>query len=258
MIANIWNMNNMEKEKQELIFGLHPVIEALKAGKELEKVFLQKGLEGGTFNALLPLLKEQSIPYQIVPKEKLNRITRKNHQGVVAMVSPIAFFNIEQIIPTLYEQGKTPFILVLDKVTDVGNFGAILRTAHSAGVDAVLFPDKNSAQLNSATIKSSAGAIFKVPICRTDHLKKALIFLKNSGLQLVAGTEKGAVDYYRERLTGPVAMMMGSEGEGISPAYLKLSDKQVKIPMLGEIASLNVSVATGILLYEVVRQRLQK
>jgi len=121
-----------------------------------------------------------------------------------------------------------------------------------------LFPDKNSAQLNSATIKSSAGAIFKVPICRTDHLKKALIFLKNSGLQLVAGTEKGAVDYYRERLTGPVAMMMGSEGEGISPAYLKLSDKQVKIPMLGEIASLNVSVATGILLYEVVRQRLQK
>ena len=248
----------MEKAKQELIFGLRPVIEALRAGKELEKVFLQKGLEGGTFRELLPLLKNHGIPYQVVPKEKLNRITRKNHQGVVATVSPVAFYDIEQIIPTLYEQGKTPFILVLDKVTDVGNFGAILRTAHSAGVDAVLFPDKNSAQLNSATVKSSAGAIFKVPVCRTDNLKKALLFLKNSGLQLVAVTEKATVRYYETSLKGPIALMMGSEGEGISPAYLKRCDTHVKIPMLGDIASLNVSVAAGILLYEVVRQRLQK
>ena len=245
----------MEKEKQDLIFGTRPVTEALKSGKELEKVLIQKGLGSHTFKELIPLLKERKIPYQVVPKEKLNRITRKNHQGVIATVSPVEFYNIEQIIPGIYEQGKTPLILMLDKVTDVRNFGAILRTAHSAGVHAVVIPDKNSAQLNPGTVKSSAGAIFKIPICRTPNLKETITFLKNSGLKIVAVTEKGTSDYFTRDLSGAVALIMGSEGEGISPAYLKLSDIQVKIPMLGEIESLNVSVATGIILYDIVRQR---
>ncbi len=245
----------MEKDKQQLIFGIRPVIEALQSGKEIERVFIQKGLTGGTFKELMPLLKEYKIPYQVVPKEKLNRITRKNHQGILAIISPITFYAIEQIVPALYEQGKTPFILVLDKVTDVRNFGAILRTAHSAGVNAVLIPDKNSAQLNSDTVKSSAGAIYKIPVCRVSNLKETLIFLKNSGLKIIAVTEKAPVYYYNEEFTEPIALIMGSESVGISPVYLKLSDKHVKIPMLGEIASLNVSVAAGILLYEVVRQR---
>ncbi len=248
--------HNNEKEQQELIFGLHPLIEALRSGKEIEKVFIQRGLTGNTFKELMPMLKQRNIPYQLVPKEKLNRITRKNHQGIIASVSPVSFFNVGQLLPTLYEQGKIPFLLVLDKITDVRNFGAILRTAHSAGVDAVVIPDKNSAQLNSGTVKSSAGAIYKLPICRTSNLKEAIVYLKNSGLKIVAVTEKGSQNYFDEGFACPLALIMGSEGEGISPAYLKLSDMTVKIPMLGKIASLNVSVATGILLYEVLRQRL--
>ncbi len=246
----------MEKEQQQqLIFGTRPLIEALQSGKEIEKVFIQKGLSGNTFKELMPLLKENGVPYQVVPKEKLNRITRKNHQGIIAAVSPVSFYEVEQIIPSIYERGESPFILILDKVTDVRNFGAILRTAHSAGVHAVVIPDKNSAQLNSGTVKSSAGAIYKLPLCRVHNLKDTILFLKESGLKVFAATEKAEKNYFEEDFSEPLALIMGSEGEGISPAYLKLSDKQIKIPMLGEIASLNVSAATAVLLYEVVRQR---
>jgi 23S rRNA (guanosine2251-2'-O)-methyltransferase len=246
----------MEKEQQQqLIFGTRPLIEALQSGKEIEKVFVQKGLSGNTFKELMPLLKENGVPYQVVPKEKLNRITRKNHQGIIAAVSPVSFYDVEQIIPSIYERGESPFILILDKVTDVRNFGAILRTAHSAGVHAVVIPDKNSAQLNSGTVKSSAGAIYKLPLCRVHNLKDTILFLKESGLKVFAATEKAEKNYFEEDFSEPLALIMGSEGEGISPAYLKLSDKQIKIPMLGEIASLNVSAATAVLLYEVVRQR---
>jgi len=248
-----------EKETtQEMVYGIRPLMEALTSGKEVEKVFLQKGVEGKTFRELLPLLKEGDIPYQIVPVEKLNRITRKNHQGVIAYISPITFFRIEQLLPGIYEAGRSPFILILDKVTDVRNFGAILRTAESAGVDAVLIPSKGAAQLNSGTIKSSAGAIYKIPICREHNLKEAINFLKNSGLRIAAVSEKAEKIYFDEDLTGPLAMIMGSEGEGISGEYLKLSDVKVRIPMLGTIASLNVSVATAVLLYEVVRQGISK
>ncbi len=246
----------MEKEQQQqLIFGTRPLIEALQSGKEIEKVFIQKGLSGNAFKELMPLLKENGVPYQVVPKEKLNRITRKNHQGIIAAVSPVSFYDVEQIIPSIYERGESPFILILDKVTDVRNFGAILRTAHSAGVHAVVIPDKNSAQLNSGTVKSSAGAIYKLPLCRVHNLKDTILFLKESGLKVFAATEKAEKNYFEEDFSEPLALIMGSEGEGISPAYLKLSDKQIKIPMLGEIASLNVSAATAVLLYEVVRQR---
>lgn len=249
-------MNKMIKEeyKQDMVYGLRPVIEAVDSGKEVEKIFIQKGLRSENFSDLMNQIKETGIPYQFVPIEKLNRITRKNHQGVVAYISPIVFDNIEQIVPTIFEQGKVPFILILDKITDVRNFGAILRTAEATGVDAVVIPSKSSAQLNSGTIKSSAGAIFKVPICRSDNLKNSIEFLTNSGLKIVAATEKATDVYYHADLSGPVALILGSEGEGVSGEYLKRATLHVKIPMLGEIDSLNVSVAGGVLMYEIVRQ----
>lgn len=249
---------NREKDKQDLVYGIRPVIEAIDSGKEAEKVMLQKGMRSDNFSELMKLLKERSVPYQFVPLEKLNRITRKNHQGVVAFISPVTFFQIEDILPGIFEEGKVPFILILDKITDVRNFGAILRTAECSGVDAVIIPSRNTAQLNSGTIKSSAGAIFKVPICRSDNLKTTLDYLQQSGLKLVAATEKATDVYYNVDLNAPFALLMGSEGEGISAEYLKKADVKVKMPLLGEIDSLNVSVAAGVLMYEVVRQRMGK
>jgi len=249
-------MNNMDRpEKQKMVYGLHPVMEAMNAGNEIEKIFIQKGLRGGTFRELMQMLKQRSIPYQFVPVEKLNRITRKNHQGIVAYVSPVVFYPIEDVLPGIYEEGKTPFVIVLDRITDVRNFGAILRTAECSGVNAVIMPSKNTAQLNSDTIKSSAGAIYKVPLCRSENLKLTLDFLKQSGLRIVAATEKTEQTCFDADLTGPLALLLGSEGEGISGEYLKKADLKVKIPLLGEIESLNVSVAAGVLMYEVVRQR---
>ena len=242
-------------DKQDMLYGIRPLLEAIDSGKEIEKVFLQKGLRSENFSELMNQLKKMDIPYQFVPIEKLNRLTRKNHQGVVAYVSPIVFDNIEQIIPVVFEQGKEPFVLLLDRITDVRNFGAILRTAECTGVHAVVIPAKNSAQLNSGTIKSSAGAIFKVPICRSENLKHTIDFLANSGLKIVAATEKADDVHYNTDLSGPLALILGSEDEGISGEYLKRSSQTVKIPILGEIDSLNVSVAAGVLMYEVVRQR---
>lgn len=241
--------------KQEMIYGLHPVIEAVNSDKEVEKVFVQKGLQGSTVRELMTLLRGKQIPVQLVPIEKLNRISRKNHQGVIAYVSPVHFYSIEDLMPGIYEQGREPFILVLDRITDVRNFGAILRTAECAGVDAIIMPSKNTAQLNSDTVKSSAGAIFKVPLCRSDNLKHTLNFLKNSGLKLLAATEKSAIDIYDSELIGPIAIIMGSEGDGVSDEYLKQTDMNIKIPLKGEIDSLNVSVAAGVFLFEVLRQR---
>lgn len=247
-----------EEYKQDMVYGIRPVIEAIDSGKEAEKVMILKGTRSDTFAELMKLLKDRSVPYQFVPIEKLNRLTRKNHQGVVAFISPVVFYQIEDILPGIYEQGRTPFILVLDKITDVRNFGAIVRTAECTGVDAVVIPSKNSAQLNSGTVKSSAGAIFKVPICRSDNLKITLDFLQQSGLRLIAATEKTDDLFYGADFKGPIALIMGSEGEGISAEYLKKADLEVKIPLIGEIESLNVSVAAGVLLYEAVRQRMEE
>ena len=244
-----------EDFKQDMVYGIRPVMEAIDSGKEAEKVFIQKGLRSDNFGELMKMIKDRSIPYQIVPIEKLNRLTRKNHQGVVAYISPVVFYQIEDILPTIYEEGKTPFVIVLDRITDVRNFGAILRTAECTGVDAVIIPSKNSAQLNSGTIKSSAGAIYKIPICRSDNLKTTLDFLRNSGLKIVAAAEKAEVNHFQSDMTGPLGIILGSEGEGISAEYLKKADMEIKIPLLGEIKSLNVSVAAGVLMYEVVRQR---
>ena len=251
------NRESRETSNQDFIYGAWPVMEALKASKEFEKVLIQHGLRNEVIKEVISELKHLDIPFQFVPIEKLNRVTRKNHQGIIAYLSPVTFSRIEQVLPAIYEKGEDPFLLILDKITDVRNFGAILRTASCTGVHAVVIPVKGSALLNSDTVKSSAGAIYTLPICRSENLKDSIEYLKNSGLKILAATEKGEEVYYNEKLTGPVALIMGSEGEGISPEYLKRSDLLVRIPMTGTIDSLNVSVAAGVLLYEIFRQRNQ-
>jgi 23S rRNA (guanosine2251-2'-O)-methyltransferase len=243
-------------DKQLMIFGIRTLIEAIQEGKEIDKVFIQKGLRGDLYPELYQLIKEREVPFSLVPPEKLNRLTRKNHQGVVAFISSITYHNIEQLIPSLYEQGKTPFILVLDRITDVRNFGALARTAECAGVDAILIPARGGAAINADAVKTSAGALHKIPVCRAKYLQDDLKFLKESGLKIIGVSEKAKNTYFEETYKGPIALMMGSEEDGISDAYLPLLDAFVKIPMTGSIASLNVSVAGGILMFEASKQRL--
>jgi len=243
-------------DKQLMIFGIRTLIEAIQEGKEIDKVFIQKGLRGDLYPELYQLIKERNVPYSLVPAEKLNRFTRKNHQGVVAFISSITYHNIEQLIPVLYEEGKTPFILVLDRVTDVRNFGALARTAECAGVDAILIPARGGAAINADAVKTSAGALHKIPVCRAKYLQDDLKFLKESGLKIIGVSEKAEKAYFEETYKEPIALMMGSEEDGISDAYLSLLDTFVKIPMTGSIASLNVSVAGGILMFEASKQRL--
>ena len=242
-------------EEKNYIFGIRAIIEAVEAGKTIDKLFIQKGLHNDLFAELWKLVREKRINYKHVPLEKINRLTRKNHQGVFAFISPIDFHNIEDVIPKLYEEGKNPLVLVLDRITDVRNFGAIARTAECAGVDTILIPEQNAAAINADAIKTSAGALHKVTVCRTWNLKLALQFMKESGIQLIGCTEKTQDDMYKPDYTTPTAIIIGSEEDGVSPEFLKMCDARAKIPMKGKIASLNVSVATGVILYEAIRQR---
>ena len=242
-------------EEKNYIFGIRAIIEAVQAGKTIDKLFIQKGLHNDLFAELWKLVREKRINYKHVPVEKINRLTRKNHQGVFAFISPIDFHNIEDVIPKLYEEGKNPLILVLDRITDVRNFGAIARTAECAGVDAIIIPEQNAAAINADAIKTSAGALHKITVCRTWNLKLALQFMKDSGIQLVGCTEKTQDNMYKPDYTPPTAIIMGSEEDGVSPEFLKMCDARAKIPMAGKIASLNVSVATGVILFEALRQR---
>jgi 23S rRNA (guanosine2251-2'-O)-methyltransferase len=246
-------MNNTEEKNY--IFGIRAIIEAVNAGKTIDKLFIQKGLHNDLFAELWKLVRLKRINYKHVPLEKINRLTRKNHQGVFAFISPIDFHNIEDVVPSLYEQGKNPLILVLDRITDVRNFGAIARTAECGGVDAILIPEQNAAAINADAIKTSAGALHKITVCRTWNLKLALQFIKDSGIKLIGCTEKTQDNMYKADYTPPTAIIMGSEEDGVSPEFLKMCDARAKIPMSGKIASLNVSVATGVILYEALRQR---
>ena len=242
-------------EKTDYIFGMHTIIEAILSGKEIEKILVKKGLNGELYRELMNLVHQRQIPLQLVPVEKIDRVTRKNHQGVLAFISPIVYNNIEEIIPQLYEDGKNPLILILDEVTDVRNFGAIARSAEVAGVDAIVIPEKGSAQINADAIKTSAGALHLIPVCRTKNLINVVKFLKNSGLSIIAATDKGDKSCFEVNMKDPVAIIMGSEDLGIHADLLKISDQWAKIPQFGQIKSLNVSVAAGIMIYEVVRQR---
>ena len=245
-----------KRETNQQVFGIRAVIEAIDSGKEIESLFVQRGLGGPLFLELKQLLKEHDIAYQQVPVEKLNRMTRKNHQGVIAVISPITYQRIEDIVPLIYERGEVPFLLILDGITDVRNFGAIARTAECVGVHAIIVPKKGAAEINPDAIKTSAGALYKINVCRHDSLSKTAKFLQESGIQLVACTEKTNKDLYEPDYTAPTAFVLGSEEHGISDELIRIADHLAKIPMVGSIASLNVSVSAGVALYEAVRQRL--
>lgn len=238
-----------------MVFGIRAVIEAIDSGKEIESLFVQRGLSGSLFLELKSLLKEHSIGYQQVPIEKLNRITRKNHQGVIAVISPITYQRIEDLLPVIYEKGETPLLLMLDGVTDVRNMGAIARTAECAGIHAIVVPRKGSAEINPDAIKTSAGALYKIPVCREDALGRTARFLMESGVQLVVSTEKTQDSVYDIDYTVPTCIVLGAEDVGVSDDLIRVSDKLAKIPMFGEIKSLNVSVSAGIVIYEAIRQR---
>lgn len=243
-------------EKDKLVYGVRPVVEALQAGIEIEKVMIVNGLKSELLPEMRKMLNERDIPLQYVPTEKLNRVTRQNHQGVIAFVSPIVYEDYEQIVPALFDIGRNPLVLILDRITDVRNFGAIARTAECAGVDAIIVPSRGSALIGADAVKTSAGALFKIPVCRSVNLKDTIDYMKACGLQIVAATEKASDYHFQIDLTLPTAILMGSEEDGVSPEYLKRCDQRVRIPMVGEIESLNVSVAAGIILFEAVKQRI--
>src|ERR1700760_1299473 len=248
--------NNREsRENNQMVFGIRAVIEAIRSGKEIESLYIQRGSGGGLLNELKALMNGYGITAQQVPVEKLNRITPKNHQGVIAVISPIVYQKIENIIPEVFEKGEVPLILVLDSITDVRNMGAIARTAECAGVHAIVIPAKGSAQINPDAIKTSAGALYKIPVCRHDNFIQTIRFIQESGLQLVCCTEKTQEFIYKPDYTVPTAIVMGSEEDGVRNEIIRIADHLAKIPMYGEIESLNVSVATGVILYEAIRQR---
>lgn len=249
-----------KEDKLEMIFGSRPILEAMLAGKTLEKIFLLRGTKNPTTEEIMAEAKKHDVPVAAVPLEKLNKLTRKNHQGAVAFISPITYLPLSEIVTSLFEKGKTPLLLILDRVTDVRNFGSIARNAECMGVDAIIIPSRGGAQVNADAMKTSAGALNLVPVCREPNLKDTIDYLKDYGIQIVACTEKTehmitdfAVDF-----SGPTAIIMGSEEDGISPEYLKRADVKLRIPLMGQIGSLNVSVATGIILYEAMSQRLRE
>lgn len=246
----------MERKSNQQVFGIRAVIEAIESGKEIESLLIQKGISGDLLKELRKLIDQHEIKFQYVPVEKLNRICKGNHQGVFAFISPISFHKVEDLIPFIFENGETPLLLVLDRITDVRNFGAIARTAECAGVHGIVVPMKESAAIHSDSIKTSAGALFRIPVCRVNNLKKAVEYMQESGLQVVACTEKNNESVYTADFTTPTAIVMGSEEDGISDDILRIADRYAKIPLKGEIESLNVSVATGVILYEALRQRM--
>jgi 23S rRNA (guanosine2251-2'-O)-methyltransferase len=242
-------------QNTDMLYGRRPVIEAIKSEKTFDKLFVQKNLSGELAEEFIKLAKENKVVLTKVPVEKLNRLTRKNHQGVVGFISPITFANIDHIVDQTFSEGRDPLILVLDRITDVRNFGAIVRSAECVGVDAVIIPSRGAAQISADAMKTSAGALNLVPICRANNVLALLKSLQQSGLTLIAATEKSKTTLYEVPFSHPLAIIMGSEESGIDPEMLAVADYKVKIPLSGAMASLNVATATGIVLYEAVRQR---
>ena len=245
----------MMTEKSEMIFGVRAVIEAIQAGKEIDKILVKRDIQSDLSKELFAVLKGTLIPVQRVPVERINRITRKNHQGVVAYISSITYQKTEDLVPFLFEEGKNPLLLMLDGITAVRNFGAIARTCECAGVDGIIIPAKNSVTENADAIKPSAGALHTLPVCRELSLTTTIKFLQDSGFKIVAATEKGDYDYSKANYMAPTCIIMGAEDKGVSYEHLALCGERIKIPMKGTIESLNVSVAAGVLIYEAVKQR---
>lgn len=243
-------------ERNDIIFGVRAVIEAIRADKDLNRIFIQKGMNKELFLELKEELKGKNYALQFVPIQKLNGFTDKNHQGVVAEIAAAKYYSAEEVVDELIAQEKKPFILALDRVTDVRNFGAIARSAECMGVDAILIPSKGSALVTADAIKTSAGALNRMKVCKADSFKDTLYYLQQSGLRLVACTEKSSVPLHETNLRGGVAVILGSEENGITQDLINMADIACKIPMRGEIASLNVSVAAGMVLYEKLRQEI--
>ncbi|MFL2623495.1 MAG: 23S rRNA (guanosine(2251)-2'-O)-methyltransferase RlmB [Flavobacteriaceae bacterium] len=242
-------------QKETKLYGLRAIMEAIEADKSIDKIFLQKGLRSELFVQLEKKIRKKGLNFSYVPVEKLNRLTRNNHQGAVAQISPISFYDLDALVTAVKETKDQPLFLVLDQLSDVRNFGAIIRTAECTGVDGIIIQKKGSAPINGDTIKTSAGAVFNIPICKVDHIKDALYYFQASEIKIIAATEKTENSLYITDFTKGCAIVMGSEGKGISPSVLKIVDAKAKLPMFGNIASLNVSVACGVFLYEAVRQR---
>ena len=244
----------MQKET-DCIFGLRPVIEAIKAGKQIDRLLIRQGLQGALYHELMTEVRDHGISYQIVPVERIELVTRKNHQGVLAWLALVEFQHVSNILPSLFEKGEDPLIIALDGVSDVRNFGAIVRSAESLGAHAIIIPEKGSARITADAIKTSAGALHTFPVCREKSIVRTIEFLKESGLKVICADEKSGTSASEADLKGPSVLVMGAEDKGISRELLALSDTMIRIPMSGKIGSLNVSVASGILLYEIIRQR---
>lgn len=244
-------MNN-----KTMIFGTRAVMEAIRAGRQIEKIYIQSGLSNDLVKELIQLARQNQAPYTFTPQEKLNRLSSKNHQGVICILSPIDYATLDNVIANAYDAGREPFVLLLDRITDVRNFGAIARTAECAGLDGIVIADKGSALITADSVKTSAGALNHLPVCRSSDLKKTVQQLRESGIRVVACTEKASKLIYEIDLNSPIALVMGSEEDGISPDILRVADELVKIPMKGKVGSLNVSVAAGIAIYETIRQKL--
>lgn len=241
--------------KENIIFGIYPVLEAIKSETEIDKVFVQKGIQSPKIDDIVSKLEATNTSINYVPIEKLEKLTRSNHQGIVAFSSPITFVTLEDVVAKAIEADHKPLFLVLDQISDVRNFGAIIRTAECTKVDAIIIQKKGGAPVSGDTVKTSAGAIFKTPICKVDHIKDAIFYLQGSGIKVIAATEKTDQQLYTANLNEPIAIVMGSEGKGVSKSVLGLVDEKAALPLLGEINSLNVSVACGAFLYEAIRQR---
>ncbi len=241
-------------ENEKYIFGIQPIFEAIESGKKIEKVMFKQGLEGHQFRLLLERLQAMDIRTQFVPYEKLNKVTKSNHQGAIAYISSVEYFSLDQIITIKNDKRESPLFLILDGVSDVRNFGAIARSAECSGVSAIILPSKGSATINADSIKTSAGALMKIPVCRVGNIREALYFLKDHDVQIVSCTEKADDTIYNIDFSKPTAIIMGSEDKGVSKSALAISDQMVKIPMMGEIGSLNVSAAAAVVLFESVRQ----
>ena len=243
-------------DPKNYVYGIRAVIEAIDSGKDIDKVMIRRDLTGDLIRELMAKIKEYDIPMQKVPQEKLNRITMKNHQGAIALLSPVKYQRLEHLVPLFYEEGRNPLVLILDGITDTRNFGAIGRSADCAGVDAIVIPERNSVSVTPDALKTSAGGLFYVLVCREKSIVEAVRYLRDNGYRIVAATEKGAEDYTKADYTVPVAIVMGNEETGIGDEVLRMSDDLAAIPMRGNIGSLNVSVAAGVMLYEAVRQRM--
>ena len=241
-------------EKADMIYGTRAVIEAILAGKDIDKVMIQTGLNNDLVKELITVAKNNNVPVTFVPAEKLKRLSTKNHQGVLCLLSVVTFASVDNLIYKAYQEGREPFFLILDRITDVRNFGAIVRTAECAGMDGIIIPEKGNAPITGDAMKTSAGALNHLPICREKDMKATLKLLHDNGIRIIACTEKTEKSIYELNLSGPIALILGSEEDGISDTFLKVADELARIPLKGKIGSLNVSVAAGVAMYEVVRQ----